>query len=612
VTAAADAGARQLLGQLRHHLRDVEPDAVGPEDGEVRAEADRDDGIARLLHLPVVYLAGRLPRRGVDEPVCELVDVDAVEVRVVRQQLVVDMRERVVHLSLHVAVGAVGEERDELAVAVGVATEVQYILDDGVTGVVPEPVGGVIERLADVVEIGLLVAGLAREVEIPIHRVGLRAIGEPRHRRHVFEIVGERRVDHPRELDAHHPRRDAVVLVVEIRVHVGVEQRLDGLRVGMVVVHDDDRDLVLRERAVGRRVLRRRAVVEHQQQRELLAVSLLIFERVVQVPRHVLHLVVGGLRREPAEQMLRGLPVLVDLADEPLERELDGNRRAHPVAVGVMAHSDGPAVEDRTPKLSCHVAQLLVNRLERLPLDERLRLGRRGGLRAPGFEPLAHFGTLLAAEPFEGVHLDLDRPLARLHVTGHADGIAGLDLGVCTDAGLLERRRRDDAGAVAELEQRRPAGLFDPDDLALDVDRLPDRVGEGGDVDVLAVANLGGDGVGRVGFVKGEIAVLADLRELDGQLVADGVVAVEDGVVDESGDVLGDIDEDAVLDDAVDGRVIQRPLLDVGERTAVGERVDGGAGGPRAGSFSSVNRWNHTRNPAVPPLSVSLPVSRNA
>jgi hypothetical protein len=53
--------------------------------------------------------------------------------------------------------------------------------------------------------------------------------------------------------------------------------------------------------------------------------------------------------------------------------------------------------------------------------------------------------------------------------------------------------------------------------------------------------------------------------------------------VDESGDVVRDVDEDAVLDDAVDDRVVAAADLRVGDGTVGSEIVDDRAGIPRAG-----------------------------
>ena len=169
----------------------------------------------------------------------------------------------------------------------------------------------------------------------------------------------------------------------------------------------------------------------------------------------------------------------------------------------MVAHPNRSAVEHRSPEPLCDAAKLLANRLEGLPLDERLDLRGCRGLIESGFESFTDLGALLVVESREFVNLDLNRALARLHVAGHADDVADFDIGVRADAGLLEGCGRNDTGTVTQLEQRRTAGLLDTDDLALDMDCLSDRLGEIGDADVLAVAHLDGDRVGRVGLVEG-------------------------------------------------------------------------------------------------------------
>ena len=76
-----------------------------------------------------------------------------------------------------------------------------------------------------------------------------------------------------------------------------------------------------------------------------------------------------------------------------------------------------------------------------------------------------------------------------------------------------------------------------------------------------------------------EVAVLADFGEFDEEVVTDVVVAGEFRVVDQTGDVVGEVDEDAVLHDTVDGGVVVAPLLHVLGRAAGGEPEDDLLGG---------------------------------
>jgi len=162
-----------------------------------------------------------------------LVEVDAVEVRAGGEPLVFDVIVDGVKLALHISVSPLREELDQLLVAGFVLTaHVEGVVDEGLPLGVAQPVGGVVERFADVEQVGLVVAGLLRECDVVVHRLRLRAVGESGDRRDVFQLPGDRRVDQPGELDAHHSRGDPVVLVVEVGVDVGVEQRLDRLGVG--------------------------------------------------------------------------------------------------------------------------------------------------------------------------------------------------------------------------------------------------------------------------------------------------------------------------------------------------------------------------------------------
>jgi hypothetical protein len=151
----------------------------------------------------------------------------------------------------------------------------------------------------------------------------------------------------------------------------------------------------------------------------------------------------------------------------------------------------------------------------------------------------------------------------------HADRVVEVDLGIRSDASLLESRAGDDPRSVTDRTDRRARRLFDLDDVALDVDRLADAVTEIGNADVLSGENL--DALDRVRFDhrlgESEVAVLSYLDEFDDEFVADVVLASEVRFVDETGDVFREVDEDAVLDDPVDGRYVVGSLLDVLEGT---------------------------------------------
>lgn len=195
------------------------------EDGEVGTVADGDDRLARLLDLAVVELARGLARRGVGKAVGPLVEVDAVEVGPAVEALVFEVRLRGFELSVHVALGARREELDEFAVALLVVTaDVEHVVDDRRAVVVAQPVGGVVERLAHVEELFAVVALVFGERDVVVHDLRLRAVGQPGDGGDVTQFVGHVEVNHPREFDAHHAGRDAVVLVVEVRVDVRVEE----------------------------------------------------------------------------------------------------------------------------------------------------------------------------------------------------------------------------------------------------------------------------------------------------------------------------------------------------------------------------------------------------
>ena len=81
-----------------------------------------------------------------------------------------------------------------------------------------------------------------------------------------------------------------------------------------------------------------------------------------------------------------------------------------------------------------------------------------------------------------------------------------------------------------------------------------------------------------VGNGEREVAVLADFLESDDQSIADVVLLVQFGFVNQSGELVRDVDEDAVVNNTVDDGVISRTNLRVLERTVGCQVVDDRAG----------------------------------
>jgi len=72
------------------------------------------------------------------------------------------------------------------------------------------------------------------------------------------------------------------------------------------------------------------------------------------------------------------------------------------------------------------------------------------------------------------------------------------------------------------------------------------------------------DGFGIGGdLLEAEVPVFADFDQLDDDLVAGLVGVLQLRFVDEPGDVLREVDEDAVLDNAVHRRHVTGPFLDI-------------------------------------------------
>jgi hypothetical protein len=204
------------------------------------------------------------------------------------------------------------------------------------------------------------------------------------------------------------------------------------------------------------------------------------------------------------------------------------------------------------------VGQIVLERLEGRPLDERVGGGRFGARFEFGVDALADLTLGLALKLGEPIDFQLGSTLVGLGSAGHTDSVVEIDFGISPDASSLESRSGNDTGAVANREDRRSGGLFDLYDVTFEGDCLADPARECLDVDIVAGSDGGSiDAVGiNIDVFEADVTVLADLDQFDDQFVADAVFAVEVRFVDESGDVLGEIDEDAVLDDPVDGRQI--------------------------------------------------------
>jgi len=77
--------------------------------------------------------------------------VELIEVCAVVQTLVFDVFHRRIELFVHVSLGLLGQEVDQLLVALSVVTvDVQYVGDELFARAVAQPVGGLVEGFADV------------------------------------------------------------------------------------------------------------------------------------------------------------------------------------------------------------------------------------------------------------------------------------------------------------------------------------------------------------------------------------------------------------------------------------------------------------------------------
>ncbi len=118
----------------------------------------------------------------------------------------------------------------------------------------------------------------------------------------------------------------------------------------------------------------------------------------------------------------------------------------------------------------------------------------------------------------------MERPFAFLDDADEVNEVLDFDFGVGANACFLEGGTGDDARLVADVEDRRAAGLFDLDDFAFEVNGVADLFGE--------FARLGdfglvsdGDGFVVVGIGRREtqVAVVPDFDEFDDEFVADVV-----------------------------------------------------------------------------------------
>ncbi|ERH00340.1 MAG: hypothetical protein J07HN6_01959 [Halonotius sp. J07HN6] len=265
----------------------------------------------------------------------------------------------------------------------------------------------------------------------------------------------------------------------------------------------------------------------------------------------------------------------VDLSDEVLDGELQRRRRTHSVAVGVVSHPDRPAFENRLAQQPRDRFEFLEDRLEGGPLDERVDVGGCGALLDGGVDSVGRVALGVAVEDGQRVDFELAGVAVGLDLAGDANDVVDLHVGIRADAGLLEGCAADDPGAVGEMEDRRPAGLFDLDDTALDGRRRPGfEVGDGREVGFV-VADLGAVLL-EIGDIEGDVAVFFGLVKCDDEAVADVVRAVEVGLVNQPRNGIGDIDEDAVVDDAVDDGVVVIAGLGIGTRAVGREIVDDG------------------------------------
>jgi hypothetical protein len=163
--------------------------------------------------------------------------------------------------------------------------------------------------------------------------------------------------------------------------------------------------------------------------------------------------------------------------------------------------------------------------------------------------------------------------LVFLYGSGDSDGVVEFDLRVSPNSRLFESGAGDDSGGVTAAEDGRTRRLFDLCHRSLDGHALADlEVGDGRYC--RSVVDRDRPVVVETRLQEGHITVVADLVQTDEESVADAVFAREVRFVDESGDLVGDVDENAVRNDTVDDGVVVVADGDVLGRTVGSEIVD--------------------------------------
>lgn len=229
----------------------------------------------------------------------------------------------------------------------------------------------------------------------------------------------------------------------------------------------------------------------------------------------------------------------VFLADQRKNGALDRGTGDVAVGGGRVAHDDRPRFENRAADRLRGVEQPVCELCDRLVARERLEPLRTGlGGERLG-ESTADGLGLLALQEDERLGLDLHVAPVALDLTVDPHRVADLDVRVRADTWLDERGHVDDTRLVENLEDGRAAGLSNADNFAVNPRRIADGVGEGTDLDALAlvveVVVLGGfvsagfvltlvsvGFVALVGFVSAAFVVsfvsLSDLVSLSGDV----------------------------------------------------------------------------------------------
>jgi len=361
---------------------------------------------------------------------------------------------------------------------------------------------------------------------------------------------------------------------VEVGVDVCLDKPLQGLGVGVVVVDDENRGVVVCEVAVRGGILRGRAVIEHHEERQFLPVPGATLQCEVQVPRDILQLVVGGLARQALEEVSPGLGVEPGLRDELLEGVLQRYTRTQAVAVGVVTHPDRPAGEQRRTEPTGNLPEFVAKVIEDSPLDERVHVGGCDEVRAVLGEAVADPVCGRTVEDSQVVGFELWVAVAFLDGPGRADDIVVLDGRERTHAGLVEGSRRKHPALGPDLEDCGAAGLFDLDDPALDVDRLAGKSPEVGGRGAGPWPGLAGLVGVELYLDEADIALGPYLVEFDHECVTHLVGARKVRCVYQSGHRRREVDEHAVVDNTVDCPTVPLAVLDILDRTCRREIVD--------------------------------------